>query len=54
MFEFEDYLAKLREDYPDFAADFAGFHGIEDVLQWMSRRVVDTSVHDWDGLLNTP
>jgi hypothetical protein len=38
--EFAEYVAELSAEDPDLARDFAGFHGIEDVLQWMSRRTV--------------
>jgi hypothetical protein len=38
--EFEDYVERLRPDHPELAADFAGFTGIEQVLQWMSRRAL--------------
>ena len=36
--EFEEYVAALRPQHPDIAQDFAGFRGLEDVLQWMGRR----------------
>jgi hypothetical protein len=36
--EFEDYLQHLRATHADLATEFAGFTGIEQVLQWMSRR----------------
>jgi hypothetical protein len=36
--DFSDYVRHLRESDPDLAAEFAGFTGVEHVLQWMQRR----------------
>jgi hypothetical protein len=38
--EFDDYVARLRPEHPELADAFAGFTGIEQVLQWMSRRAL--------------
>jgi hypothetical protein len=38
LLEFEEQLAELRGHDPALAAEFAGFTGIEQVLQWMTRR----------------
>lgn len=35
---FTDYVAALRDEYPELAQAFAGWHGVEDVLQWLGRR----------------
>jgi hypothetical protein len=34
------YLERLRADHPELADEFVGFHGVDDILQWMSCRVV--------------
>ena len=34
--EFADYVERLRPAHPDLADAFAGFTGIEQVLQWMA------------------
>jgi mRNA interferase MazF len=44
--EFDDYLQRLRETDPQLAADFGGFTGIEQVLQWMARRDPATTAVD--------
>jgi hypothetical protein len=36
--DYSDYVAKLRSCEPELADALAGFHGVEDVLQWMQRR----------------
>jgi hypothetical protein len=38
--EFEDYVERLRPAHPELADAFAGFTGIEQVLQWMSRHAL--------------
>jgi hypothetical protein len=35
---FKDYVEALRAEHPELARDFAGFDGLEDVLQWLGRR----------------
>lgn len=35
VLEFSDYVGLLRAQFPDLAKEFAGYHGIEAVLQWM-------------------
>ena len=35
--DYPDYIAALRPTHPDLAAELAGFHGIEQVLDWMKR-----------------
>lgn len=36
--EYADHVEQLRADWPDLAADIAGFTGIEHVLTWMQQR----------------
>ena len=36
--DYADYLAILGERFPDLAWDFASFHLLENVLQWMKAR----------------
>ena len=36
--EYADYLERLRAREPELAQAFAGFTGIENVLDWMKRR----------------
>lgn len=35
--EYVDFVERLRAEHPALAAEFAGYHGIEAVLQWMQR-----------------
>jgi hypothetical protein len=36
--EYPDYIARLREHAPDLAEEFAAFHGVTSVLDWMKAR----------------
>ena len=36
--EYADHVERLRAACPDLASEFAPFHGVEEVLQWMQRR----------------
>ena len=36
--DYPDYVEQLRADYPELAATFAAFTGLESVLNWMGRR----------------
>jgi hypothetical protein len=36
--DYPDYIQSLRVQEPVLAEELAGFHGVEDVLQWMQRR----------------
>jgi hypothetical protein len=36
--DYADYVIRLRVQDPDLAAELAGFHGIENVLQWSQQR----------------
>ena len=38
--EFDDYVERLRPDYPELADAFAGFTGIEQVVQWMAQHAL--------------
>ena len=38
--EFTDYVERLRPAHPELADAFAGFTGIEQVLQWMAGRAL--------------
>ena len=38
--EFADHVERLRPAHPELADAFAGFTGIEQVLQWMAGRVL--------------
>ena len=38
--EFADYVERLRPAHPELAGAFAGFTGIERVLQWMAGRAL--------------
>jgi hypothetical protein len=45
----DDYLQRLRATDPQLAEEFAGFTGVEQVLQWMARRGLATTAVDIVG-----
>jgi hypothetical protein len=47
--EFEDYLGRLRATDPQLAEEFTGATGIEQVLQWLSRRGLGSTAVDIVG-----
>jgi hypothetical protein len=38
VLDYPDYIKRLRGQEPVLAEELAGFHGVENVLQWMEQR----------------
>ena len=48
--EYADYVAALREEEPELAAQVGSFRGLEQVLQWMQRRGLTHAAVDLIGM----
>ncbi len=49
ILDYPDYIELLRVYEPNLASEIEGFHGVEQVLQWMLRRGLDKPPLDLIG-----